>query len=149
MVHKRLLQGIHDRRHVAAGHAVDPELPAVVIHLGKVTPTFKLKTKILAMSENKPLDTFIVDYVGGLTAHGYEDQITEVRYLNPSASMWSNGVLMSETAGFFHINFNQTYDTDRYYEAFCAVLDEQGIPYEKLPRDTYLNPAVDMPQEQR
>ena len=121
----------------------------MVIYLGKVMPTFNLKTKIMAMGENKPQDTFIVDYVGGLAAHGYEDQITEVRYLNPSASMWSTAVLMSETAGYFHVNFNQTYDTDRYYNAFCAVLDEQGIPYEKLPRDTYLNPAVDMPQKQR
>ena len=53
---------------------------------------------------------------------------------------------MSETAGYFHINVNQTYESDRYYEAFCAILDEQGIPYEKLPRDTYLNPAIELPQ---
>lgn len=118
----------------------------MVVYLGKKMPTFKLKTKVLAMGEQKPQDTFIVDYVGGLTANGYADQITEVRYLNPAASAWSNTILMSETAGYFHINVNQTYESDRYYEAFCAILDEQGIPYEKLPRDTYLNPAIELPQ---
>ncbi len=121
----------------------------MVIHLGKKMPTFGLKTKVLAMGENKPQDTYLVDYVGGLTANGYGDQITEVRYLNPTASRSSNIILLSSTAGYFHINFTQTYESDRYYQAFCAVLDEQGIPYEKLPFDTYLNPAVELPAEQK
>ena len=58
-------------------------------------------------------------------------------------------LLMSETAGCFHINFTQTIDSDRYYLAFAAILEELGIPCEKLPFESYLNPVVELPQEQR
>ena len=34
------------------------------IHLGSKMPGYFLKTKVLAMSENNPQDTFFVDYVG-------------------------------------------------------------------------------------
>jgi len=56
---------------------------------------------------------------------------------------------MSETGGYFHINFTQTIESDRYYLAFAAILDELGIPYEKLPFESYLNPVVELPREQR
>ncbi|MBQ6255408.1 MAG: hypothetical protein IJJ60_02355, partial [Clostridia bacterium] len=52
-----------------------------VIHLGAKMPTYKLKTKVLAMSENNPQDTFFVDYVGGLRCNDYAGQITHVCYL--------------------------------------------------------------------
>ena len=29
------------------------------------------------------------------------------------------------------------------------ILDELGIPYEKLPYESYLNPVVELPREQR
>ena len=57
-------------------------------------------------------------------------------------------VLMSETAGYFHINFTQTMASDRYYLAFAAILEELGIPCEKLPGESYLNPEVELPEEQ-
>ena len=120
----------------------------MLIHLGAKLPFFWLKTKVLAIAENRPQDTFLVDYVGGLTANGYADQIADVRYLN-SVHFPGVTVLMSETAGHFHINFNQTFESDRYFKAFCAILDEQGIPYEVLERDSYLNPKIEMPQEQK
>ena len=120
-----------------------------MIHLGAKMPGYRLKTKVLAMGDNNPQDTFFVDYVGGLRCNDYADQITEVRYLNAPPANGASFVLMSETAGCFHINFTQTIDSDRYYLAFAAVLDELGIPYEKLPYESYLNPVVDLPPEQR
>lgn len=56
---------------------------------------------------------------------------------------------MSETAGYFHISFSQTFDSDRYRRAFAKVLEEQGIAFELLPASTYLNPLVELPAEQR
>jgi hypothetical protein len=56
---------------------------------------------------------------------------------------------MSETAGYFHFTFTQTVASDRYYLAFAAILDELGIPCEKLPYGSYLNPVVELPGEQR
>ena len=120
-----------------------------MIHLGAKMPGYRLKTKVLAMGDNNPQDTFFVDYVGGLRCNDYADQITEVRYLNAPPANGASFVLMSETAGCFHINFTQTIDSDRYYLAFAAILDELGIPYEKLPYESYLNPVVDLPPEQR
>jgi hypothetical protein len=108
-----------------------------------------LKTKLLAMSENKPQDTFYVDYVGGLRCNDYADQITDVRYLNAPPGNGASFVLMSETAGYFHFTFTQTVASDRYYLAFAAILDELGIPCEKLPYGSYLNPVVELPGEQR
>ena len=119
------------------------------IHLGAKMPTYYLKNKVLAMGENNPQDTFYVDYVGGLRCNDYADQITGVRYLNAPPPNGATFVLMSETAGCFHITFTQTIDSDRYYLAFAAILDELGIPYEKLPFESYLNPVVELPQEQR
>ena len=121
----------------------------MLIHLGAKMPTFGLKTKLLAMSDNKPQDTYFVDYVGSLRCNDYADQITHVRYLNAPPANGATFVLLSETAGYFHITFTQTVETDRYYRAFAAILDEQGIPYEKLPRSSYLNPVVELPPEQR
>ncbi|MBR5108844.1 MAG: hypothetical protein IK099_01515 [Clostridia bacterium] len=119
-----------------------------VIHLGAKMPTYKLKTRVLAMGENNPQDTFFVDYVGGLRCNDYADQITHVRYLNAPPSNGASFVLMSETAGYFHINFTQTIESGRYYQAFAAILEELGIPCEKLPFASYLNPVVELPQEQ-
>ena len=45
--------------------------------------------------------------------------------------------------------FTQTIESDRYYLAFAAILDELGIPCEKLPYESYLNPVVELPPEQR
>lgn len=119
-----------------------------VIHLGAKMPTYGLKTKLLAMSENKPQDTFFVDYVGGLRCNDYADQITHVRYLNAPPSNGASFVLMSETAGYFHFTFTQTVESDRYYLAFAAILDELGIPCEKQPYESFLNPVVELPPEQ-
>ena len=88
-----------------------------------------------------------MDYVGGLRTPGYESQITDVRYLNADPCGGSAFVRMSETAGYFHISFSQTFPGDRYRQAFCAVLDEAGIAYELLPADTYLNPLAEMPKK--
>ncbi len=120
-----------------------------IIHLGAKMPTYGLKTKLLAMSENKPQDTFYVDYVGGLRCNDYADQITDVRYLNAPPPNGASFVLMSETAGYFHFTFTQTVASDRYYLAFAAILAELGIPFEKLPYGSYLNPVVELPPEQR
>ena len=120
-----------------------------LIHIGTRLPFYGLKCRILAGSENNPQNTFYVDYVGGLTAHGYEDQILEVRYLNADLGCPSLFVLMSETAGHFHINLTQSFENDEYYHAFCEVLEEQNIPFERLPIESYMNPAVVVPQEQR
>ena len=116
--------------------------------LGRKLPTYFLKNKVMAMAESHPQDTFSVDYVGGLQTNDYSDQITDVRYLNPDVYKGSMFVMLSETAGYFHINFNQTFKSKRYYEAFLKSLDGLDIPYETLPSDTYLNPEVELPPEQ-
>ena len=121
----------------------------MITHLGKKLPGHFLKNKLMAMSENRPQDTFTLDYVGSLRTNDYSDQIKEVRYLNPDVYNGSMNVLLSETAGSFHINFNQTFESDRYYTAFLKKLDELGIPFETMQKETYLNPEVDLPPEQR
>lgn len=121
----------------------------MLTHLGKKMPFYFLKNKILSIPENKPQDTYTIDYVGSLKTNDYSDQITEVRYLNPDVYKGSMSVVLSETAGYFHINFNQTFGESRYYDGFLKMLDEIGIPYDKLPADTYLNPEVELPEEQR
>ena len=34
-------------------------------------------------------------------------------------------------AGYFYINFTQNFNSDRYYLAFVAILDELGTPLRK------------------
>ena len=121
----------------------------MLTHLGRKMPFYCLKNKLMAITENYPQDTFSVDYVGGLQTGGYSDQITEVRYLNPDVYKGSFFVVLSETAGYFHINFNQTFDSTAYYDGFVRCLDELDIPYETLPADTFLNPEVELPGEQQ
>ena len=121
----------------------------MMTHLGKKMPFFFLKTKVFSLPQQRPQDTVYVDYVGGLKTPGYEGQITDVRYLNADPCGGSAFLLMSETAGYFHISFSQTFADDRYRNAFCNVLNEAGLDYEVLPVETYLNPLVEMPPEQR
>ncbi|MER2150560.1 MAG: hypothetical protein ABS900_03005 [Candidatus Limivicinus sp.] len=120
----------------------------LLTQLGKKLPFYFLKNKVMAIAENKPQDTVTIDYVGGLRTNDYSDRVTEVRYLNPDVYHGSMFVVLSETAGYFHINFNQTFESKRYFNAFLKGLDELQIPYETLPGDTYLNPVVELPQEQ-
>lgn len=121
----------------------------MMTHLGKRLPFFALKTKVLAMPQTRPQDTIYLDYVGGLKTNGYGDRIVDVRYLNADPCGGSSFLLMSETAGYFHMSFSQTFSSDRYLKAFCKVLEEQGLAYELLPAGTYLNPLVELPAEQR
>ena len=121
----------------------------MIIHLGKKLPFFFLKNKLMAMGENRPQNTFFIDYVGGLKTNDYTDQIAEVRYLNADPAFGSLFVIMNETAGYFYINFTQNFTNDRYYRGFAAILDELGIPCEKLPFASFLNPEVELPPEQR
>ena len=120
----------------------------LITHLGKIMPFYGLKNKLMALPENHPQDTFSVDYVGGLKTGEYSDQITDVRYLNPDVYRGSVFVVLSETAGYFHINFNQTFDSSDYYDGFIRCLEEENIPYEKLEGDTFLNPEVELPKKQ-
>ena len=39
-------------------------------------------------------------------------------------------------------------ESDRYYRAFASILEELGIPCEKLPFESYLNPVIELPPEQ-
>jgi len=121
----------------------------MIIHLGKKLPGYFLKNKLMAMGETHPQDTFFIDYVGGLKTNDYTDQITEVRYLNADPAFGSSFVIMNETAGYFYINFTQNFNSDRYYLAFVTILDELGVPCEKLPYESFLNPEVELPPEQR
>lgn len=120
-----------------------------ITHLGKKLPFFFLKNKVMAMGENRPQDTFFVDYVGSLRTQGFTDQIVGVRYLNPDPSFGCLFVNMNEIAGYFYLNIAQTFENDRYFQACADILEEMGIPCEKLPRDTYLTPEVELPPEQR
>ena len=117
-----------------------------LVHLGAMIPTYTLKCRLLAGSEKNPQNTFFVDYVGGLTANGYGDQIVDVRYLNADIGCPALFVLMSETAGHFHVNLTQSFEGDAYYQAFCEVLEEAGIPFERLPAESYMNPTVSFPR---
>ena len=121
----------------------------MLTHLGKRLPFFFIKRRVFAMPQSRPQDTIYLDYVGSLRTPGYEDNIAEVRYLNTDPCLGSCFLLMSEANGSFFLTFSQTFPSDRYREAFCKVLDEQGIAYEKLPEGSYLNPLVEMPPEQR
>jgi hypothetical protein len=120
-----------------------------ITHLGAKMPFYFLKNKVLAMPESRPQDTYTLDYVGSLRTNDYSDKISEVRYLNNDVYYGSMFVVLSETAGYFHINFTQTFEADRYYLSTLKVLDELGIPYEKGECDSYLNPEVILPKEQR
>ena len=60
-----------------------------------------------------------------------------------------SGQVPASRPGNVHINFTQTIESDRCYLAFAAILDELGIPCEKLPYESYLNPVVELPPEQR
>lgn len=120
----------------------------LIVHLGKKLPGYFLKNKLMAMGETHPQDTFFIDYVGSLKTNDYTDQITEVRYLNADPAFGSSFVIMNETAGYFYLNFTQNFSSDRYCLAFIKILDELGIPCEKLPYETFLNPEVELPPEQ-
>ena len=121
----------------------------LVTHLGRKVPTYFLKNKILSIKEKNPQDTFSVDYVGGLRTNGYSEKITDVRYLNADAYRGSMTVFMSDTAGHFYISVNQTFASPVYFEGFRQILEENGIPYEKLAAGMYLNPEVVLPKESK
>ena len=108
-------------------------------------PIHERMGRSMPLVERFPQDTVSVDYVGSLKANGYGDQILDVRYLDADLFGGSLFVLFNEVAGHFVVSFNQTFASDRYFEALGEVLAECGLPYEMLPRETYLNPEVRIP----
>lgn len=121
----------------------------MIVHLGQKLPGYFLKNKLLAMGETHPQDTFTVDYVGSLNTGEYSDQIEDVLYDNADPYLGSIFLVMTEAAGYFTVNFTQTFASDRYEKAFCAKLDELGIAYEEKPADSYLTPKLELPAEQK
>ena len=120
----------------------------LITHLGKSVPTFFLKNQVMSLADSQQ-DTFFVDYVGGLRTNGYADQIAEVRYLSSAHGQGTMNIVLSATAGFFYVNFLQTFESDAYYRAFCEILGEEGIAFDQLESDSYLNPKVEFGKEQR
>jgi hypothetical protein len=83
-----------------------------------------------------------VDYVGGLHAEGFEDQLVSIRYLSSPLGDQSDSLslFVTATAGRFDLVFARNFATDVYDKAFLAQLDEHGIPYELGGERNFMTP---------
>ena len=109
---------------------------------GKRIPLQGARNMLMGLLELSPFDTVSVDYAGRPRMGEYADQVEAVSYYFSEVFKGTLYLIMSECAGKFLINFVQTFQTDRYYQGFLRVLDEEGISYTTLPAVTYLSPEV-------
>ncbi|MDO4808329.1 MAG: hypothetical protein Q4A07_13890 [Coriobacteriales bacterium] len=101
-----------------------------------------LRNLCMGVLELCPFNTVSVDYAGRPAMGEYESQVKSISYYFSEVFKGSLYLIMSECAGSFLINFNQSFETDRYYRAFLRVLEEEHISYEELPAVRYLTPEV-------
>lgn len=113
-----------------------------VFRLGKHIPIKSLRNRIMGVLETCPYNTVSVDYAGRPAMGEYADQLQSMSYHLSEVFKGSLYLIMSECGGKFLINFNQTFETDRYYEGFLRVLEEEGISYERHPSVRYITPEV-------
>ncbi|MBQ9057848.1 MAG: hypothetical protein IJ125_01540 [Atopobiaceae bacterium] len=83
-----------------------------------------------------------VDYIDGLRAEGFEDQVVSFRYL--ASPQRDNaeclGLMATVINGHFDLALNRSFATDVYDRAFITTLESHGIPFERGAESTYLSP---------
>lgn len=110
--------------------------------MGKIIPIQWLRNKMMGVLELCPFNTVSVDYAGRPAMGEYADQVRSMSYYFSEVFKGSLYLIMSECSGQFLINFNQTFETDKYYEGFIKALEEEGIAYKRLPSVRYITPEV-------
>lgn len=108
-----------------------------------VMHSFAEKKQALNFVKHANNDTFMVDYVGGLQARGFEDQIVSTRY---KASMFDPGfrtviLYLTATAGYFDIELVRAFASDVYVEAFSEQLKRCGVAFTRGGEESYTTPV--------
>lgn len=110
--------------------------------VGAVMHSYAEKKQALNLSKHSNNDTFMVDYVGGLRAQGFEDQIVSTRY---RASMFDKGfrtviLYLTATAGHFDIELVRAFQSDVYVGAFTDQLERLGVAFTCGDEESYQTP---------
>ena len=112
-----------------------------LIAASKAAKTYAEKAEMLNIT-GRYSTPISVDYVGGLHAEGFEDQLVSIRYLSSPLGDQSDSLslFVTATAGRFDLVFARNFATDVYDKAFLAQLDEHGIPYELGGERNFMTP---------
>ena len=112
-----------------------------LIAASKAAKTYAEKAEMLNIT-GRYSTPISVDYVGGLHAEGFEDQLVSIRYLSSPLGDQSDSLslFVTATAGRFDLVFARNFATDVYDKAFLAQLDEHDIPYELGGERNFMTP---------
>ena len=113
-----------------------------VAQVGQVMHSYQEKAQVLNFAKNSNADTYMIDYVGGLNARGYEGQIAAVHYkaTNTDGNFRTVTLYLTATAGYFDIELVRAFESDVYVGAFAEQLAKQGIAFTQGAEESYITP---------
>lgn len=105
-------------------------------------PNFAGRLPYLDFKKNANNDTFMIDYVGGLKAGEYAQEIVRTKYMatNTEHNFSTVTLYISATSGFFHFEIVRAFESGAYVDAFLEQLSRHGIAYTKEPESRYVTP---------
>lgn len=110
--------------------------------LDAVMHSFQERVGVLDFMKTSSGDSYSVDYVGGLKAGEYRDEIVRTRYMatNLHPNFRAMTLYTTATAGQFHIEMVRSCESDVYVEAFLDQLKRHGLAFEREPESRCLTP---------
>jgi len=110
--------------------------------LSAAIPNFAARLPYLDFQKNANNDTYMIDYVGGLKAGEYADEIVRTKYMatNTEHNFSTVTLYISATGGFFHFEIVRAFEDGAYVDAFLEQLSRHGIAYTREPESRYVTP---------
>ena len=101
--------------------------------------SFEEKQKIMSFFEGMLLKTYVISYLGQFILGSNEKHIESIHLYNSGAT--GLGINMISSGEYFTLDFKQTFESDKYVEAFIHELDNLGINYNKSNKIEFFTPS--------
>ena len=101
--------------------------------------SFKEKKEALSYFDTLAFDTYSISYIGKINL-GYNEEHIESIHLFNQANEGLN-IHMIDAAGYFSIDFKQSFPSDKYVQGFIKQLQKYNVPYTVSKRIDYTVPT--------
>ncbi|MGN0771235.1 MAG: hypothetical protein ACI4MI_01475 [Christensenellales bacterium] len=101
-------------------------------------PDYQSKQSLMEFFDGMLINTYVISYLGQLTVNENSKYIDSVGFYNSGAA--GLGVNLVSCGDKFCFNFKQSFESDKYVNAFLAQLKKFSIPYKASDAIPFLTP---------
>ena len=101
-------------------------------------PDYESKQKMMDFFNGMLINTYVISYLGQMILNENARYVDAICFYNSGAA--GLGVTMLSCGDKFCLNFKQSFESDKYVKAFCAQLDQLGVPYSASDAIPFITP---------